>query len=680
MSSKGNTVKCKGTVKKYVDYLYIRGEVFYYRRRIPKKHCATSEFMEIRLSLQTDSYKEAKQKAIAITSHLHTLFKARKLMTPEEYEQIKLFMEKKLADVSTKIKPVEPSKTVIDVHNWLNEHGYDYSLDEVVRTIHFYHPSRVSDFSPEKIVELLGDRKTGNLEYSEISERIVGYIRNLLCVDSVDTRSRTQFENRTVDQPLLGMNTPKDFGISYSSISSGLYTVYKAIIDEPPLLCLACLDFLNQLIQLNLFKREEIAYDNYMIIINEYCKFSLEYIEILQARLQKDYSKEKLFLTYSYKTYPIVQGNAETVKNPEITLEHTNNNCEKLSFYLDEYLKTKVTDGKKKEKYISELKSRIELFIRIIGDKAINLYERHDFRNFRDFLDRLPPNFTKRKDLKSKTIEEISKMEHEQTLSMKTINGYLIDVSAYFQWFVTEAKLSQNYATGLTRKEEKLGIESRDPFTSKDLHILFEHTTFKSYKKSNTPSMYWVPWIGLYTGMRLEEICQLYCSDLYKFEDTLWVIDININLEQIEEDEDTEQVEEDSRSLKTPNAKRIIPIHNHLKDIGFIDYVEEMKTKSERLFPDLEPVGDRKQYGKAISKNFGPFVRKIGIKGKKSFHSFRHTFSDFYKKKMMHNTIFEQVFGHSHGSLATDRYGSRFTPHECYEQLIVHLDYGLKLK
>ena len=96
------------------------------------------------------------------------------------------------------------------------------------------------------------------------------------------------------------------------------------------------------------------------------------------------------------------------------------------------------------------------------------------------------------------------------------------------------------------------------------------------------------------------------------------------------------------------------------------------------MFPDLKALGERKQYAKIISKDFGPFIRRLGIEGKKTFHSLRHTFSDFFKKKMMHNLIFEQVFGHTHEALAARRYGDKFTPQECYENLISLINYGLQ--
>ena len=168
--------------------------------------------------------------------------------------------------------------------------------------------------------------------------------------------------------------------------------------------------------------------------------------------------------------------------------------------------------------------------------------------------------------------------------------------------------------------------------------------------------------------MRIEEICQLHCTDIRQ-DEGLWVFDINNN-------PDASGL--DDKKLKTANANRIIPLHNHLLKLGFLEYYAEIKEDSTRLFPDLKALGTREQYGKIISKDFGPFIRSLGIKGNKTFHSLRHTFSDFFKKKMMHNIMFEEVFGHSHETLATKRYGSRFSPQKCYDELISLLDYGLE--
>ena len=59
---------------------------------------------------------------------------------------------------------------------------------------------------------------------------------------------------------------------------------------------------------------------------------------------------------------------------------------------------------------------------------------------------------------------------------------------------------------------------------------------------------FWMPLIGLYTGMRIEEVCQLYVSDL-KLMDGIWCLDVN--------------QDKPDKSVKT-SERRIVPLHPFL--------------------------------------------------------------------------------------------------------------------
>lgn len=659
----------KVSLKKYPTYLYMRGELFYYRRRIPKKYQFRNENIEIRFSLQTDSFREAKQKATFMTTTLHTLFKEKGIVTPEDMAKIKLFCEQEYPQFVSPQKPLEYPKTILDIHAWLIKHGHDYTLDEVANILYLEHPlPPFPDFLSEKLNKILDGKDKVQLAYDEISKRLTGYFKYLLNCDAQKSDLRTLYENRELPQALLGMKTPKQIGITTKSMYSSFLTHHKSIINNPPLLCLFCLEFFEKLIELGVFRIEEFSYDSYLTIANEYCKISVEFLSILQARLKKDYSKEKSFFAFPCTSYS--ENAYQNIIKDIVTSQPVQDNKNKnLLAFLDNYLTIKVQDGKKDPRYIPELKRQIELFAHMLTDKPIDDYTRKDFRDFRDNLKKLPPNFSKLKVLKGKSIQEILDMQHANTLGANTINGYLVDISAFFNWLVIEGFLVKNHATGLTIKERQSEIDLREPFSNDDIRIIFKSNELKAFKESKKPSRYWVPWIGLYTGMRVEEICQLHCADIYEVEKNLWVIDVN---------ENPGQDAENTKHLKTLNANRIIPIHNHLKEIGLLKYLETIKKDSERLFPDLRSLSVRKQYAKMMSKDFGPFVRKLGITGTKSFHSLRHSFSDCFKEQLLHTTIFEQVFGHSHEKLATRRYGDRFTPEQCYEKLIKLLDYGLQ--
>ena len=57
-----------------------------------------------------------------------------------------------------------------------------------------------------------------------------------------------------------------------------------------------------------------------------------------------------------------------------------------------------------------------------------------------------------------------------------------------------------------------------------------------------------MPLIGLYSGLRMGEICGLQLEDIKKI-DEVWCFDVN---------------EEQDKRLKTVNSKRIVPVHPHL--------------------------------------------------------------------------------------------------------------------
>lgn len=136
--------------------------------------------------------------------------------------------------------------------------------------------------------------------------------------------------------------------------------------------------------------------------------------------------------------------------------------------------------------------------------------------------------------------------------------------------------------------------------------------------------------------MRLEEICQLYWgTDIYPVEG-IYVIDVN--------DKPSMDGVRDKR-IKTKNAKRIIPIHKKLIDLGLLSYKNGIEKKSERLFPMLKKNGSVTKYGKQPGKVFSKIVKDCNIEGIKSFHSFRHTFSDFFKKNLCIMTYSEKYMG-----------------------------------
>ena len=196
--------------------------------------------------------------------------------------------------------------TVHALHSWLNAHGHDYTLKEVAAPLNMQFPCMaLPEFSQERLSIFLKNSSANCvLSFGDIKKRLAGYFRYALESDAQNPDSRTQLENRELKQSLFDMHTPKDMGISTKFLYMAIQQQCRAAIDSPPLLCLAASDFLEQLISLTLFDRKEISEKNYLQIVNEYCKFSVQYYDALLARLSSDNSKEHHLLSLPHEQYP----------------------------------------------------------------------------------------------------------------------------------------------------------------------------------------------------------------------------------------------------------------------------------------------------------------------------------------------------------------------------------------
>lgn len=458
-------------------------------------------------------------------------------------------------------------------------------------------------------------------------------------------------------KPVPGVLIDKDGNFSDVSPSTGLDHAYQMFMKDAtnsPEMLLAYYypDAIIRLLKDKVFKPHELTRESILQILNEYHKTQITINRILAERENGNFGYERQFYTNSSE---------ETNK-----IDNIQNQCKQLSLseLIEKYISTKISDKQWTERNIATHRGRIETIIDILGDKNVMSISRDDIRNYRDILTKLPPNRKKEKKYKDKSIGDIIAMQPTSTLSIKTINVILQTISGMFEWGIREGLIEKNPARGLTFKDERQESELRSPFSSEEIKTIFFSGDYTQDRFKN-PAYYWVPLIGLYTGMRLEEICQLHCGDIYK-EEGIWVIDININSNDNLHD----------KELKTKNAVRKIPVHTVLQRLGLIDYLKKIKKESVRLFPLLNKTKKSPKYGKQVGKQFSAWLKRKKLKtDTKSFHSLRHTFSDFFKVRNMHSDLFRQIFGHEIPELAGRQYGSKFSVKQCYTDLISILEY-----
>lgn len=170
---------------------------------------------------------------------------------------------------------------------------------------------------------------------------------------------------------------------------------------------------------------------------------------------------------------------------------------------------------------------------------------------------------------------------------------------------------------GNVKLGKKQANDRRNIYTKSDLRKLFNSDVYRQGRHKKA-SHFWVPLIGIFTGARLNEICQMTTDDIHQDPVTKrWVFDINANDEQ-----------QSKKSLKQPYHARLVPIHKRLIELGILDYHRSLKTaKQKRLFPDLPYVSNNNRYGDKLQRWFNRTYRnECGITTTNtSFHSLRHT-------------------------------------------------------
>ncbi|AFL69389.1 site-specific integrase [Sulfurospirillum barnesii] len=321
---------------------------------------------------------------------------------------------------------------------------------------------------------------------------------------------------------------------------------------------------------------------------------------------------------------------------------------------IERYIENEYLARGWKPKTIVSNRAKLNLALKIMGDKDIKDYTRADFEAYRTVLLKLPTNMNKIPQYKDKSIQELTEMNKASTLTKRTINEYITSLSAMIEWAIIQGYLINNITKNLKLKIPRKNRDDRLPFNPEEIRIIFEAIKPFQTKK---PHLYYVTFIGLYNGLRLNEICQLHIEDIKKVKD-IWCFDIN---------EDINSQGELVKSVKNEPSKRIVPMHPKLVELGFLDYYRSIVTdKHTRVFPLLTK--QRDGYGKVITNFFTKLQSSmIANQNKKVFHSTRHNFIQKLKNARVDDHLRKAITGRSDDDIDYDSYGDGILLEELLE-------------
>lgn len=323
----------------------------------------------------------------------------------------------------------------------------------------------------------------------------------------------------------------------------------------------------------------------------------------------------------------------------------------KLSNLWEEHRREKETREKWTEGTSEKNSAAIRTVIKVLRDRELGAYQEQDAVELIAHL--------KTKKLSVSHTNFI--LELLSTLWIRALKRPKQWHAEYNPW--SDKQLSDNRAAA----------EEQDDYTHEELEGLFKGLS--TIRRQVNPEKFWVPLIALYSGMRLNEVCQLRTLDIEDIDGVAtFCIRHRPELKQA-----------------TKNKKdRTCPVHPDLLKLGFIRYVEEQHAKkADRLFNKLTLSGGKWKRKIDGWYNRGFKDRYISTASSKSFHSLRHCFCNKYKQAGLLKTrddeyVLKSMVGHidgidAAGGLTLDRYGKAYPPARQLA-LLKRLDYGVDLK
>ncbi|AKU11236.1 phage integrase [Azoarcus sp. CIB] len=198
-------------------------------------------------------------------------------------------------------------------------------------------------------------------------------------------------------------------------------------------------------------------------------------------------------------------------------------------------------------------------------------------------------------------------------------------------------------------------------FDAADLKKIFDPANLSA---ARTPHEFFLPLLGLLTGARINELCQLALTDV-RVDDDIGVAYLDINGDR------------EDASVKTDSSPRWVPLHPKLVATGFLEYVAAVRKSpgATLVFPYLR-YSEKNGYAGAPSKAFGRYLDKIGVVGAgKVFHSLRKTCNQRLLEGGVSVEIRSDYLGHENENVNSVVYTRGLQLKKLGEVVHPHLDF-----
>lgn len=236
----------------------------------------------------------------------------------------------------------------------------------------------------------------------------------------------------------------------------------------------------------------------------------------------------------------------------------------------------------------------------------------------------------------------------------------LAGLKSVFGWAVINRKLPSNPAEGITIKLPKARRLRERGFTAQEAKAILSASRLLQ-RGNQLPESFaakrWIPWVLAYTGARVGEIAQLRKEDASQTGDH-WSI----------------RITPEAGTVKT-NLARIVPLHPHLTELGFIDFVQQspgghlfvrpggrkrrraasaftpLTSRGKRVLTPpatIDPADALEGKLKGLKNHLRDFVRTVvPDRNVQPNHAWRHLFITLCRKHGVDGDLARMITGHS---------------------------------
>ena len=256
-----------------------------------------------------------------------------------------------------------------------------------------------------------------------------------------------------------------------------------------------------------------------------------------------------------------------------------------LSGVIEHFLSKQREDAPMFKKY----KGATTLLLEVLGNRPVSSLKQQEIDDFFSLICRLPPRWTDKKRQLGKTARELAAMDWDKSINRKTFEDSYMAALRPFFIYARRVFGDQGFPSNLTTEGIKYqgaregGENKQRAFRPDELKRLFEGVEYVAFARDPAQEhAYWLPLLGLFTGARVNELCQLNPQCDIREEHGIWLLDIT---------DESDTAEGVRKSVKNNASRRKVPIHSILLKLGFLRYVQKMKAQGEALlFPQWPPV------------------------------------------------------------------------------------------